>query len=262
MADTKITDLTEDTTPLATDLLVTVDDPAGSPVNKKATIANVVSAIVSAWARAGTKPSYASSEITNISAAGQALIDDADAAVQRATLGAVATGDSRLSDARTPIAHTHPESDVVNLVSDLSGKVGTGDSRLSNARPASDVSAWAKAGAKPSYTYSEVGAPSTSDSRLSDARPASDVYAWAKAASKPSYTAAEVGTKKVATGQSGTTVNVATVIAHGLGAAPTFILAFNNAGTQVILAVDAQNSTNFTVHAFASSTMINWIAVT
>ena len=31
------------------------------------------------------------------------------------------------------------------------------DSRLSNARPASDVSAWAKAATKPSYTKSEVG---------------------------------------------------------------------------------------------------------
>lgn len=42
---------------------------------------------VSVWAKAGTKPAYASSEITNISAAGQALIDDADAATQRVTLG-------------------------------------------------------------------------------------------------------------------------------------------------------------------------------
>lgn len=35
------------------------------------------------------------------------------------------------------------------------------DSRLSNARPASDVSAWAKASTKPAYSYSEIsGAPS------------------------------------------------------------------------------------------------------
>lgn len=31
------------------------------------------------------------------------------------------------------------------------------DSRLSNSRPASDVSAWAKAASKPSYAYSEIG---------------------------------------------------------------------------------------------------------
>ena len=40
-----------------------------------------------------------------------------------------------------------------------SGQVCQGnDSRLSDSRPASDVSAWAKAGTKPSYTASEVGA--------------------------------------------------------------------------------------------------------
>ena len=35
MADQKITQLTEDTSPAATDLVVTVDDPGGTPVNKK-----------------------------------------------------------------------------------------------------------------------------------------------------------------------------------------------------------------------------------
>jgi hypothetical protein len=38
------------------------------------------------------------------------------------------------------------------------GIVASSDARLSDARPASDVSAWAKAGTKPTYTYSEVGA--------------------------------------------------------------------------------------------------------
>ena len=45
MADQKITDLTEDTAPAATDLLVTVDNPGGSPVNKKVTVANLGEAI-------------------------------------------------------------------------------------------------------------------------------------------------------------------------------------------------------------------------
>lgn len=35
---------------------------------------------------------------------------------------AVITTDSRLSDARTPLAHSHPESDVTNLVTDLAAK--------------------------------------------------------------------------------------------------------------------------------------------
>lgn len=55
------------------------------------------------------------------------------------TLGAGATqaasgADARLSDARTPLAHTHPESDVVNLTADLAARVLSTDSRLSDAR--------------------------------------------------------------------------------------------------------------------------------
>lgn len=50
------------------------------------------------------------------------------------------------------------------------------DARLYNNRNAADVSNWAKASSKPTYTASEVG-----------------VYSWARASSKPSYTASEVG---------------------------------------------------------------------
>jgi hypothetical protein len=42
MADEKITELTEDTSPAAADLLATVDDPGGTPITKKSTIANVL----------------------------------------------------------------------------------------------------------------------------------------------------------------------------------------------------------------------------
>ena len=42
------------------------------------------------------------------------------------TASTVAIGnDARLSDARTPLAHSHPESDVTNLVTDLAGKAAT-----------------------------------------------------------------------------------------------------------------------------------------
>jgi hypothetical protein len=42
MADQKITDLAADASPTSTDLTVTVDDPGGSPVNKKVTLANLI----------------------------------------------------------------------------------------------------------------------------------------------------------------------------------------------------------------------------
>ena len=42
MADTKITALTANTTPLTTDLLALVDDPAGTPLSQKITIADIL----------------------------------------------------------------------------------------------------------------------------------------------------------------------------------------------------------------------------
>ncbi len=51
--------------------------------------------------------------------------------------------DTRLTNSRTPLAHTHTVTDITNFPSSL---------------PASDVSDWAKASTKPSYTAAEVGA--------------------------------------------------------------------------------------------------------
>lgn len=156
---------------------------------------------VSAWAKAATKPEYSYSEITGTP-----------------TLGTAAEKD-------VPASGDASNSEVV---------LGS-DSRLTDARPASDVSAWAKASVKPTYTADEVNAVATTanqgldgtaqanaraniglgtaatkdvpasgnastaevvigtDTRLTDARPASDVSSWAKAATKPTYTATEVG---------------------------------------------------------------------
>jgi hypothetical protein len=77
----------------------------------------------------------------DITPAGKALLDDADAAAQRTTLGlgtastqnvpasgnaasteVVLGNDSRLSDARTPTAHTHAIADVTSLQTALDGK--------------------------------------------------------------------------------------------------------------------------------------------
>jgi hypothetical protein len=72
--------------------------------------------------------------------------------------------DSRLTDTRVPRSHSHTATDVTGTA------VLTNDLRLSDSRPASDVYLWAKASAKPTYTFSEVGACSSLDVRLSDSR--------------------------------------------------------------------------------------------
>lgn len=53
-----------------------------------------------------------------------AIINDTNqiAGIQTALADKVNTTDSRLSDARTPLAHTHPQSDVTGLTTALSGK--------------------------------------------------------------------------------------------------------------------------------------------
>ena len=42
MADTKTTGLTENTSPLSTDMLYMIDDPGGSPASQKITVANLM----------------------------------------------------------------------------------------------------------------------------------------------------------------------------------------------------------------------------
>ena len=83
------------------------------------------------------KPSFGSAAYKNIPSTG-------NAGVGEVVLG----NDSRLSDSRTPLAHTHTVSDI---------------SDFPNSMPASDVSAWAKAANKPSYSYNEIsGTPTLS----------------------------------------------------------------------------------------------------
>lgn len=78
--------------------------------------------------------SHAHGNITNAGAIGSTaslpIITGASGVLQvgsfGTTVGTFCQGnDSRLSDARTPTAHTHPQSDVTNLVTDLAAKQAT-----------------------------------------------------------------------------------------------------------------------------------------
>lgn len=77
MADQKITELTNEATPTSDDLVAIVNSPGGTPATRKATLASLAAAVV------GVAPS----------AYIQTLLDDADAATARGTLGIVGSGD-------------------------------------------------------------------------------------------------------------------------------------------------------------------------
>lgn len=66
-------------------------------------------------------------QIDGTGSTGRALLATTSALEARTVTGAVASDDARLSDARTPTAHTHP-------LADVTGAVGTTDPRLSDAR--------------------------------------------------------------------------------------------------------------------------------
>lgn len=108
------------------------------------------------------------------------------------------------------VPHQHGTRDIYDeyiWVNNTFEKIGSTDVDLSQYLLKTDISAWAKASTKPTYTASEVGAlPDTTSipSKTSDLTNDSGyitgytetdptVPAWAKASTKPIYTAAEVG---------------------------------------------------------------------
>jgi hypothetical protein len=104
MANKKITELTEETSPQGADLLALVDDVSGTPTTKKVTVTNLMTqAPVQAADISGlaTQVSLGNHEaltsaVHGISAFGATLVDDADASAARTTLGlgTAATTDS------------------------------------------------------------------------------------------------------------------------------------------------------------------------
>ncbi len=93
------------------------------------------------------------------------LAEDLPAYPTLMSLGAVATSDPRLSNARTPLAHTHPTSDVTGLQSALDGKAAAAHAAAhapggSDTLPWTDIHGRGTTAAKPApsalnagYTY-------------------------------------------------------------------------------------------------------------
>ena len=165
----------------------------------------------------------------NATASAAGLMSAAD----KAKLDGVAAGSNHVTvDAKLSADSTNPVQNKV-IKSALDGKSNTGHKHVKaditdfpTSMPASDVSAWAKAATKPSYSKAEVGlgsvdntadsaksvkyatsAGSVAWSNVSDrpfSMPASDVYDWAKASSKPRYTISEVSGNLPASRISGT----------------------------------------------------------
>ena len=105
---------------------------------------------VSAWAKAATKPSYTAAEV------GASASNHTHSDVYQ-PVGNYALGSHTHEGVYEPVFMKNTAFN--KSLGTIAGTVCEGnDSRLSNARPASDVSAWAKAAVKPVYNASEVGA--------------------------------------------------------------------------------------------------------
>ena len=120
----------------------------------------------------GSNPDISYNDLTDKPTLGTAAALDVPASGNASSSQVVKGDDSRLTDARTPVSHTHTTSEITDFPT-----LGTA--------AALDVATTGDA------SSSQV--VKGDDSRLTDSRNAADVYSWAKAASKPSYTASEVG---------------------------------------------------------------------
>ena len=180
-------------------------------------------------------------------------------AADKAKLDGVAAGSNHVTvDAELSTTSTNPVQNKV-IKSALDGKSNTGHKHVKaditdfpTSMPASDVSAWAKAATKPSYSKAEVGlgnVDNTADSAKSvkyaasagsvawsnvsgkpSSMPASDVYSWAKQPHKPSYTASEVGAAPASHSHSYLPLSGGTMSGRILrGAGGSWISARNNA---------------------------------
>lgn len=115
----------------------------------------------------GTQP------LSTISDAGTAASKNTPAAGNASATEVVLGSDTRLSDARTPTTHSHAESDVTNLVTDLAGKASTSHSHSGLAPVGGTVGQVLKKNSSTDYDYSWAadstgagGSPGGSDTQI------------------------------------------------------------------------------------------------
>ena len=152
---------------------------------------------------------------TNIGAGTSSFSGDYDDLTNKPTLGTAAAknvpqsgdagstevvmgNDTRLTDARTPVSHTHTKSEITDFTHT---HVKSDITDFSHTHVKSDITDFAH-----THTKSEI-------TDFPESMPASDVYPWAKAETKPSYTATEVGA--IPATQKGTASGVAELDANG-----------------------------------------------
>lgn len=152
---------------------------------------------------------------TNIGAGTSSFSGDYDDLTNKPTLGTAAAknvpqsgnasstevvmgNDTRLTDARTPVSHTHTKSEITDFTHT---HVKSDITDFSHTHTKSDITDFTH-----THTKSEI-------TDFPESMPASDVYPWAKAETKPSYTATEVGA--IPATQKGTANGVAELDANG-----------------------------------------------
>jgi hypothetical protein len=132
MANKKITELTEETSPVGADLLPLVDDVSGTPTTKKVTVTNLMTqAPVQAADISGLATQVSlgnhealTSSVHGISAFGATLVDDADASAARTTLGLGTAATSASTDFSPAFFSTVSETTTARTLSDSdNGKI-------------------------------------------------------------------------------------------------------------------------------------------
>jgi len=181
MANKKITELTEETSPQGADLLALVDDVSGTPTTKKVTVTNLMTqapvqtADISGLATQVSLGNHESlTQVHGISAFGANLVDDADASAARTTLGLGTAATTASSDYATSsqgaLADTAIQpSGITNMVETTDSIDVLADVDTSTVAPTTnDFLKWGGSNWVPAVPTADVDTPLTTALRGTD----------------------------------------------------------------------------------------------